>query len=34
MNPDKFVKDLDKEETGGITAEGLRNDIHEHRKEE
>jgi hypothetical protein len=34
LNPDKFVKELDKEGEGGITAEGLRKDIQEHRKEE
>ena len=33
LNPDKFVKSLD-EGDNPITAEGLKNDINEHRKEE
>jgi dynein heavy chain len=33
LNPDKYVKSLDEGENQ-ITAEGLRNDIQEHRKEE
>jgi hypothetical protein len=33
LNPDKFVRSLDEGENQ-ITAEGLRADIYEHRKEE
>jgi dynein heavy chain len=33
LNPDRFVKSLDEGDTP-ITAEGLKNDINEHRKEE
>ncbi len=33
MNPDRFVKSLDEGDTP-ITAEGLKNDMNEHRKEE
>jgi dynein heavy chain len=33
LNPDRFVKSLDEGDTP-ITAEGLKNDMNEHRKEE
>ena len=33
LNPDRYVKSLDEGDTP-ITAEGLKNDINEHRKEE
>ena len=33
LNPDRYVRTLDEVE-GGISAEGLKNDIEEHRKEE